>query len=114
MKIDPKVDLFGEPSGKFNCYVLYPTRTSKPATLEPCKPDVPSPPSHAQKDVVDSIKSWDKSCEHSSTDSFRCLGFILEWFALVRLTVSSFLNGREMKNSGFFHKGFEHLRRNLE
>ena len=45
---DPKVDLLGESSGKFDYYVLYPKRTSqsrKPFLIEPSKPETPhSPP----------------------------------------------------------------------
>ena len=46
---DLEVDLLGEPSGKFDYYVLYPKRTSKPTTLKPCKPDFPSPSPQPRK-----------------------------------------------------------------
>ena len=44
----------------------------------------------------------------------KCSGFIPLWLAFVGLTSSFFLNGRYIKNFGFFHKGFGFLRRRRE
>lgn len=69
---------------------------------------------HAHGDDVASINPWDSSSLHSWVAICWCSGFMPGWLAFVGLMSSFFLNGREMKNFSFFHRGFGHLLRNSE
>ena len=70
-KGDPEVDLLGEPSGKFDYYVLYLKKivqTWKPIPVEPSKPDTPpSPPK--PKTVLATTCKADVPTSHPSVQS---------------------------------------------